>query len=205
MANEEKQIMDLLMPLDKMQKIAFGVICIRRVLTLYQLFDNKYDISIQDKSLSGSKGFDKLDAILNFIESELAFSSKEQVEDLIKKYINLVPDSELFDLNAVVYIAQLIAQSVLNILRFYLTGDTDYILFCTSANLEIINQIKTDQYYKDKSISESLTEREYLDNSFSREMEIEKSCIGMIKEGKAPDVIHTCINQNGFIISGFES
>jgi len=197
MSKDEEKIKQLLSGLKKEQQILFAVVCAKRFVGLYKMFDNEYDISKQDKSFSRGKGIDALIMILDFIDNKMESASENQIEDLISKNLNLVPDPELFDFDAKVYIAQLIAQSILNILRFGITNNIDKILFCTKTTLELINQIKGEEYYLNIAPTDAFNvPSEYLAPFFIKEIQLEEELIRMINDNSNEEKIKNFIDNN---------
>jgi len=181
MAIEDKVINELSM-LSKQEKVKFCSSCVHRVIQLYKKFDAEEDISQSIPKASKGEGYSFLSSILDFIDDKLMISSKKEIIEQIKKCDPLIVDFNIYGNSVNVYVAQLIAQTISFILEFYIEDDNKKINYCVDNILEILNQKKSDEYYNVNPKGSNTELRLYLNDIFTKELEIEESLISAIKE-----------------------
>ena len=113
---------------------------------LYKYFDDIPDINFSDELIVKGDGYKLITTIFNFIKNEL-YSCKD-INTKIKQISALLPENDLDHISAEVYIAVLIIQIMIFILKYYRDEDTNYIFSITKKVKEIINQTKSDEYLK---------------------------------------------------------
>lgn len=177
----EKKIDKLLSSLNHRQKIEFGAFCIKRVLDLYKKVDETEDLTIVDSSIAKGHAFERLSNIFSFITKEKDFD-----ESKIKKLINLCEPlvldiEEFFDNTTENEVSMLVAQGVDYLLRYLLHDDDKYIRYCFSNNVEILNQLKSDEYFQNNDDDDDKLYN-YLDPIFKEELRVQIKGLEFIKK-----------------------
>jgi uncharacterized protein YjaG (DUF416 family) len=192
----EKSIKQSLQELKKYELIQFGICLVERIIELYQCFDSKYDISLMDNTILNGNGYNKLKELFDFIKANLSKEDSKIVIENIEKYKLLIPNPEIYETNAICYIAEMIASSTINIIEYYLNNNVNKVINIVDDCLEIVNQIKGEEYYqREENKGKYNVPNEYLDPYFIKELEIERIIIENIKSKKYNKII------NGYLIN----
>lgn len=176
----EDNLKNIINDLSKENKIRFGSACVHRFKSLYKYFDNDYDISLSTPILSKGDGYSYLVDILYFIDEKLVVASKDEINLHIQKNDPLIVDLDLYGSSVDTYVANLVAQSVNFILEFGKTENNMKIYYCIDVFLEILNQIKSEDFYKKNPTATDFELVKYLDIIFANEIRIEESLVDYI-------------------------
>lgn len=174
---EKKDIYIALKNLSREEKIRYGIICMKRIIDLYNIFD----VFIANKNvtdLNNLSGFKILNNILQDIEVNINNLSDKDLLIEINNCIKLIPVGEEYE-GYEASIAQNVAGTMLFILKFYKENNDRYIELCTDNIIEIINNLRS-TYFRKNEIS-GCSEREYKINSYQQEYQIELNIIEMIR------------------------
>ncbi|MBK8786682.1 MAG: hypothetical protein IPN43_09390 [Chitinophagaceae bacterium] len=109
-------------------------------------------------------------------------ADSEEIQNQIDKCEPLIVNYNIFDTTLINTVAQLVAESVSLVLDYALYNDDDKIINCSENNLEILNQIKSDEYRL--NINPDATRMEvqsFLVPIFEREIETQEKIIDYIK------------------------
>ena len=141
----EYKVKEFLNTLNNRQKIQFGNFCVGRVINLYKKFDEIEDSALINDSIRKGESFEQLEFIFNKIKE--GGVDDENIDQLIDKCDLLILDTEeIFDNTTLNEVSSLVAQGVDYILRFIQSNQGDYIEYCSSNNIEILNQLKSEEY-----------------------------------------------------------
>jgi len=167
----ERKIDELLSSLNHNQKIEFGIFCSKRVLDLYKKVDEIEDLTIVDSSIAKGHAFERLSNIFLYI------TKNKDIGDLkIKELINLceplILDIEDIFVNRIEnQVSMLVALGVDNLLRYLLNNDDEDIRYVSTNNLEILNQLKSHEYYQESDDDDKLDD--YLNPIYEEELRIQ--------------------------------
>ncbi|WKX76204.1 hypothetical protein [Zobellia laminariae] len=178
----EDKVIEVLNELDEKQKKVFGIFCLERVIYLYKKIDETEDLSKVDSSIKKGEACKLLESIFNQVKKE---NSIKNIDELIDTCDLLILDTEeLFDNTTENEVSSLVAQGVDYLLRFIKEKEPEYIEYCSSNNIEILNQLKSEEFYI-KSGSKATDEEimEYVENIFEKEYKIQLQSLQLIKKG----------------------
>lgn len=176
----EKKIDNLLNSLNHNQKIEFGIFCVKRALDLYKKVDETEDLSIVDPSIAKGKAFERLSNIFSFITQKTNLNNLK-IKELISLCEPLILDiEEIFYNTTENEVSMLVAQGVDYLLRYLLQNDDKYIFYCSSNNIEILNQLKSDEYFQEQEDDEKLYD--YLEPIFEKELIVQIKGLEYIKK-----------------------
>ncbi|MDO6810691.1 hypothetical protein Q4603_18855 [Zobellia galactanivorans] len=178
----EDKVIEVLNELDEKQKKVFGIFCLERVIYLYKKIDETEDLSKVDSSIKKGEAFKLLESIFNQVKKE---NSIKNIDELIDTCDLLILDTEeLFDNTTENEVSSLVAQGVDYLLRFIKEKEPEYIEYCSSNNIEILNQLKSEEFYI-KSGSKATDEEimEYVEIIFEKEYKIQLQSLQLIKKG----------------------
>lgn len=170
----EKQVEELLKTLPKKQLIQFGISCVERNIGLYKTMEEKIG------KLPKSKSYEALVAIVDFIKNDIYSADKTKIKGELKKCDRIADylDEELDDFTMVCLVGM-----ISSILSFYLSEEVEDIIVCMADSLEIINQLKSDEYTKTVNPDADDNElSEYLTSYFNEELQLEYDTIMQLKK-----------------------
>ena len=140
----------------------FGILCVERHIGLYKKMEQKIG------RLPKSKNYEALVSIVDFIKNDISSGDKGQIKAQQKKSDRICDylDEELED-----YAMLCLAVMIKNILTFYLKEDVEDIILCIENCLEIINQVKSEEYTNAINANADNEElSKYLDYYFEQEL-----------------------------------
>jgi len=170
----EKQIEGLIRTLSKKQLMQFGISCVERNIHLYKKMEDN------EGKLPKSKNYEVIVSIVDFIKNEIDAADKTQIKAQLKKCerIGDYLSDELDEFAMVCFVGM-----IENILSFHLKEDVENIVSCVENCLEIINQVKSDEYCTTINPDADDKElRKYLDAYFEQELKLEYDIIEQIKK-----------------------
>ena len=177
----EYKVKEVLNTLNNRQKIQFGNFCVGRVINLYKKFDETEDSALINDPIRKGESFEQLEFIFNKIKE--GGVDDENIDQLIDKCDLLILDTEeIFDNTTVNEVSSLVAQGVDYILRFIQSNQGDYIEYCSSNNIEILNQLKSEEYCI--AINSNASNDElvgYAETFFEKEYELQIEALNLIK------------------------
>lgn len=185
----EKDIENLLKDLSKKQLIQFAVSCIERVVYIYEMIE-KRKVEYPD-----NKGYNSICSILSFIKEDIAFFNEDEI--VMHIYICNEIIGNLEDLDDDWFPVICIIQSIIDVLNFCIHEDVYNIFSCVENNLEIINQLKSDEYVN--TINSEATDDEmqnYLQNYFDKELFIDFKSLKLIKENCSQSELDLFVDRN---------
>lgn len=185
----EKQIKKLLEILSKEQLISFGLSCVDRTIHLYQEMEESLG------KLPKSKNYDAIISILDFVKKDIQFADKRKINAQIRKCENIL--EYLDDSDEAWFPILYIGESIISIMNYYLDDNIEEILTCSENNLELINQLKSDEYTN--TINSDASDKEiedYLEKFYAKEFQIEAQIIDMIKRNVSKDELDKFISNN---------
>ena len=166
----KKKIDELISSLNHNQKIEFGIFCNKRVLDLYKKVDETEDLTIVDSSIAKGHAFERLSNIF------LHITKDKDLGDLKIKEFNLCEPlvldvEEIFDNTTENEVSMLVAQGVDYLLRYLLNNDGRYIRSISINTIEILNQLKSHEYYQESDDDDKLDD--YLNPIYEEELRIQ--------------------------------
>lgn len=181
----EKEVEKIIKELGSDNKIKFSVFCIERIIDLYKNVDDNEDISIIDSSLKKGEAYKSLKMIFDEVKNK-SNMDENRLNELLDICDPLILDiEEVFDNTIENVVASIVAQSVDYLIRFYLEKDESYICYCSSNNIEILNQIKSDEYSRKINTNANSNEiNKYLCSYFNSEYNIQIKALNLILNGK---------------------
>lgn len=181
MSTEDK-VIEALNTLNNRQKIQFGIFCVGRVIDLYKKVDEAVYLILINDSIKKEDPFKQLDFIFNKIKEESV--TDENIDELVDRCNSLILDTELiFDNITVNEVSSLVAQGVDYILRFIQNSQGDCIEYCSANNIEILNQLKPEEYYI--KCSSKVNDDEimgYVETFLGKEYELQIEALNLIKK-----------------------
>ncbi|WP_298538602.1 hypothetical protein [uncultured Aquimarina sp.] len=176
----ENKVLELLNTLNKEQKKSFGIFCLERVLSLYKKVDETENLNIVDSSIKKGEAYKRLESIFNEVKNK----EISDIDKLIEACDPLILDTEeIFDNTSENEISGLVAQGLDYLLNFEQSEDEEFIEYCSSNNIEILNQLKAREYYVQSNFKANDDEiMNYVKPLFEKEYEIQIQAINFIKE-----------------------
>lgn len=177
----EKNLKEDINSLNNEQLTLFIISCIDRTINLYKKVDLTEDISLANENIQKGKAYTAIIELLNKIKK--GNNSEVDIKSLLIQCEPLILDvEEIFENTTENEVASLVAQNIDYLLRYKLNNDKKYVFYCSSNNLEILNQLKSKEYYEDNlpDISESDFEN-YLEEIFDEELKNQIKTVEYIK------------------------
>jgi hypothetical protein len=169
------------------EKKEFGFFCLERVIDIYKNVDLNIDISEADKNIQKGTAFLTLKAIYQFLK-ETNNPSVSEIKNRINVCYSLILDVEvIFDNNIPNIVASLVAQGLDYLLNFQLEKSEDFIYNCSENNLEILNQLKSDYFFKVMNGDDEDLD-DFLDPIFENEYRIQLQALDLIKQDKKDEL-----------------
>lgn len=170
----EKQIEDMLCKLSKGQLTLFAISCVDRVLHICEMLER------HKGKLPKNRGYNSICSVLSFIKVDINFSDRDRIRSNIDKCNSIL--NYLDDLDDDWFPVICIIQSIIGILNFHLQEDISNIYACKENNLEVINQLKSDEYVNTINLKATDKElQEYLQTFFDEELIIEYDSIKLVE------------------------
>jgi len=185
--SKEDKVIELISELNNNQKKSFAIYCLERVINLYAKVDEKEDLSIVDATIKKGEAFQKLQLIFNKIKNS---NQVDNIEELIAACDPLILDvEEVFDNTTENEVAVLVAQGVDYLLRYLQNEQNEYIEYCSSNNIEILNQLKSNQFYIQSNFKASDEEiMENVDTFLEQEYEIQIQMLELVLQEKDDEI-----------------
>lgn len=175
------------------EKKEFGFFCFDRIIDLYKDVDLNVNINIADKNIEKGTAFLTLKSIYKFLK-ETNKPSLFEIESRVKLSYSLILDiEELFDNNIPNILASLVAQGLNYLLIFEIEKNDELIYNCSENNLEILNQLKSEYFFKIMDGNDEDLD-DFLDQIFENEYKIQLQAIELIKQNKKEELDILCRN-----------
>lgn len=169
------------------KKKEFGFFCLNRVIDLYKDVDLNIDISEADKNIQKGTAFLTLKSIYEFLK-ETNNPSVSEIKNRINICYSLILDVEdIFDNNIPNIVTSLVAQGLDYLLNFELEKSEDFIYNCSENNLEILNQLKSEYFFKIMNGDDDNLD-DFLDPIFEIEYRIQLQALDLIKQNKKEEL-----------------
>lgn len=169
------------------KKKEFGFFCLDRIIDLYKDVDLNIDISEADKNIQKGTAFITLKSIYQFLK-ETDNPSVSEIKNRINICYSLILDIEdIYDNNVPNIVASLVAQGLDYLLNFELEKSEDFIYNCSENNLEILNQLKSEYFFKVMDGDDNDLD-DFLDQIFENEYKIQLHALDLIKQNKKDDL-----------------
>jgi hypothetical protein len=192
------KIKNSLNELNKEDIIQFGIYSVERTIEQYKYFDKEYDISLMDKTISKGTGYKIITDLFNFIKNDMFLCNVENILEKIKKCKKIIPNPEIYNLDWICRFAELITRSIMNIMELHINNNKSY--YFTDCCLEIVNQIRGAEYYKQEEHKNAFSvDNEYLEEYFINELETEEKIIKMIRNKENKENVNIYINNNKIV------
>ena len=165
----------------------FGFFCLDRIIDLYADVDLNIDISEADKNIQKGTAFLTLKSIYQFLK-ETNNPSVAEIKNRINICYSLILDVEdIFDNDIPNTVASLVAQGLDYLLNFELEKSEDFIYNCSENNLEILNQLKSEYFFKVMNGDEEDLD-DFLDPIFENEYKTQLQALDLIKQNKKDEL-----------------
>lgn len=165
----------------------FGFFCLDRIIDLYADVDLNIDISEADKNIQKGTAFLTLKSIYQFLK-ETNNPSVAEIKNRINICYSLILDVEdIFDNDIPNTVASLVAQGLDYLLNFELEKSEDFIYNCSENNLEILNQLKSEYFFKVMNGDEEDLD-DFLDPIFENEYKTQLEALDLIKQNKKDEL-----------------
>ncbi|MDW8852393.1 hypothetical protein SD960_19990 [Flavobacterium sp. MMLR14_040] len=165
----------------------FSFFCLDRIIDLYADVDLNIDISKADKNIQKGTAFLTLKSIYQFLK-ETNNPSVAEIKNRINICYSLILDVEdIFDNDVPNTVASLVAQGLDYLLNFELEKSEDFIYNCSENNLEILNQLNSEYFFKVINCDEEDLD-DFLDPIFESEYKIQLQAFDLIKENKKDEL-----------------
>ncbi|AEW86667.1 hypothetical protein C3B47_13920 [Flavobacterium columnare] len=189
----KKQMQESIDLLNFEEKKEFGFFCFDRIIDLYKDVDLNVNINIADKNIEKGTAFLTLKSIYKFLK-ETNKPSLFEIESRVKLSYSLILDiEELFDNNIPNILASLVAQGLNYLLIFEIEKNDELIYNCSENNLEILNQLKSEYFFKIMDGNDEDLD-DFLDQIFENEYKIQLQAIELIKQNKKEELDILCRN-----------
>lgn len=189
------KVYSLIKKITREQKIQFGIFSIRRVVGIYEQFEKSEDSEIVNTEIPQGERYNLLISIIKYLQD-----NKEYDKDKIKHYIDLleslVTDDEDDGNSTGLTIAGYVITGTIAVLEFIQNDDVKRIFWCSDSIIEIMNQVKSEEYYsKYPDYSDDEIEK-LVDASIDDEVKIEKEIITMIQSDLGMEELEQYIEKN---------
>lgn len=177
--NKVKQLKENYKLLNNNQKTIFIFSYLERTKHLYKIFedeikDDKYDYSQRFKN-----GFNKLTEFTNFLLDNYDDLSSTNVDEFHNQIENLAPKDDQYSSfqSAIAVNIILITINLITLIQKKNEDTTESIDFI----LDIINNLKSEEFYNDNPDAEDEESEEYLEIFYNKELETDESFIRKLK------------------------
>jgi hypothetical protein len=165
----------------------FGFFCLDRIIDLYADVDLNIDISKADKNIQKGTAFLTLKSIYQFLK-ETNNPSVAEIKNRINICYSLILDVEdIFDNDIPNTVASLVAQGLDYLLNFELEKSGDFIYNCSENNLEILNQLKSEYFFKVINGDDDDLDN-FLDPIFENEYKTQLQALDLIEQNKKDEL-----------------
>lgn len=165
----------------------FGFFCLDRIIDLYADVDLNIDISKADTNIQKGTAFLTLKSVYQFLK-EANNPSIAEIKNRINICYSLILDVEdIFDNDIQNTVASLVAQGLDYLLNFELEKSEDFIYNCSENNLEILNQLNSEYFFKVMNGDEEDLD-DFLDPIFENEYKIQLQALDLIKQNKKDEL-----------------
>lgn len=172
--------------MDDNQKHFFCVFCLDRVIELYKVIDQIEDLSEIDSSIKKGFAYDALNKI--YLRLKEKTDGLDDLKTLLLQIDPLILDIEnVFENSTDNEVAMLVAQGVEYFIKFKIEFKDEYVIFCAYNNLEILNQMKSEEFYSQFDDDEYVDE--LLEEEFRKETDIQKRAIDLIRNNNFESLI----------------
>jgi hypothetical protein len=169
------------------EKKEFVFFCLDRIIDLYKDVDLNIDISETDENIQKGTAFITLKSIYQFLK-ETNNPSASEIKNRMNICYSLILDVEaIYDNNIPNIVASLVAQGLGYLLNFELEKSEDFIYNCSENNLEILNQLKSEYFFKVMNGDDNDLD-DFLDQIFENEYKIQLQALDLIKQNKKEDL-----------------
>ena len=121
-------------------------------------------------------------------QKETSHPSVSEIKNRINICYSLILDvEEIFDNNIPNIVASLVAQGLDYLLNFELEKSEDFIYNCSENNLEILNQLKSEYFFKIMNGDDDDLD-DFLDQIFENEYKIQLKALDLIKQNNKDEL-----------------